>query len=527
MKAAVFRARGAPLAIEEIEVGRPGPREVLVRTAAVGVCHSDLHVIDGAIPTPPPAVLGHEPAGIVEEVGAEVRHVAPGDRVIGCLSVFCGSCEYCATGRPYLCGGESTMRGPGESPRLSGGGEPIGQFAHLGAFAERMLVHENALVKIRPEMPLDRAALIGCGVTTGLGAALNTARVRAGSTVAVIGCGGVGLAVIQGCRIAAVDTAGWKLELARALGASEGMDASVEDATGRVLATTSGGVDYAFEAIGLEGTVQQALRMTRKGGTAVLVGVMPIGSTAAIPAWDVVLRGKTILGCMMGANRFRVDMPRYVDLYQRGQLKLDEMISARIPLEQVNEAFEAMRKGTAARSVVVFAEERLETRPRTRAGVPARLRAAVDDFRRRALGNSEATPRPMGASQTRSRQPAQEHLTQGQSGRGSAPDRAGPTRIEIATAVAGPSSSGSRSAPRVRRHSRTSSSMPPTSPSSRSSEASAIAGSSRRAICCRVRHGAMNRPKTAARCAAIRWPAPSTSTLKTHAAVGLAASPPR
>jgi S-(hydroxymethyl)glutathione dehydrogenase/alcohol dehydrogenase len=360
MKAAVFRAPRAALAIEEIEVGRPGPREVRLRTAAAGVCHSDLHVVEGAIPIPPPVVLGHEPAGVVEEVGSEVRHVAPGDHVIGCLSVFCGTCEYCATGRPYLCGGESTVRGPGEPPRLSRAGEPIGQFAHLGAFAERMLVHENALVKIRDDMPLDRAALIGCGVTTGLGAALNTARVRAGSTVAVIGCGGVGLAVIQGCRIAgagrivAVDTAGWKLELARALGATEGIDASAEDAVARVLATTSGGVDYAFEAIGLESTVQQAVRVTRKGGTAVLVGVMPIGSNAAIPAWDVVLRGKTILGCMMGANRFRVDMPRYVDLHQRGQLLLDEMISARIPLEQVNEAFEAMRKGTAARSVVVF-----------------------------------------------------------------------------------------------------------------------------------------------------------------------------
>ena len=340
MKAAVLRASRTPLEIEEIEVGRTGPHEVLVRTAAVGVCHSDLHV--------------------VEEVGSEVCGFAPGDAVIGCLSVFCGYCEYCVTGRPNLCGGEPTARGADEPPRLSKNGTPIGQFAHLGAFAERILVHENALVKIRPEMPLDRAALIGCGVTTGLGAALNTARVRAGSTVAVIGCGGVGLAAIQGCRIAgagrivAVDTASWKLDLARQLGATDGIDASTEDATGRVLAMTSGGVDYAFEAIGLEPTVQQALRMTRKGGTAVLVGVMPIGSTAAIPAWDVVLREKSILGCMMGSNRFRVDMPRYVDMYLRGQLKLDEMISARIRLEQVDEAFEAMRKATAARSVVVF-----------------------------------------------------------------------------------------------------------------------------------------------------------------------------
>jgi S-(hydroxymethyl)glutathione dehydrogenase/alcohol dehydrogenase len=360
MRAAVLRERGAALAIESLDIDRPGPHEVLVRTVAVGVCHSDLHVVEGAIPVPPPLVLGHEPAGVVEEVGTAVTGFAPGESVIGCLSVFCGSCEYCVTGRPFLCGGEATARGVNERPRLSQNGKPVGQFAHLGAFAERMLVHENALVKIRPEMPLDRAALIGCGVTTGLGAALNTARVPAGSTVAVIGCGGVGLSAIQGCRIAgaarivAVDGVAWKLELARELGATDGVDASAGDAAAEVLAMTSGGVDYAFEAIGLEATVQQALRMTRKGGTAVLVGVMPIGSTAAIPAWDVVLRGKTILGCMMGSNRFRVDMPRTVDLYLRGQLRLDEMISARIPLEQVNEAFEAMRKGTAARSVVMF-----------------------------------------------------------------------------------------------------------------------------------------------------------------------------
>ena len=360
MKAAVMRALQARLHIEEIEIDAPQPREVLVRTLAVGVCHSDLHVIDGALPNPLPIVLGHEPAGIVEAVGSAVRHVAPGDHVIGCLSAFCGECEYCLGGRPNLCEGAATMRPDGETPRLSKDGERIHQFVHLSAFAERMLVHENALVKIRDDMPPDRAALIGCGVTTGLGAVLNRARVRAGSSAAVIGCGGVGLAVIQGCRIAgagriiAVDVAAWKLELARRLGATDVVMSAQGNPTAQVVELTNGGVDYAFEAIGLPATVRQAVRMTRKGGTVVMVGVVPAGTSVELPGADIVLREKTILGCLMGSNRFRTDIPRYVELYRSGQLALDEMITARLTLDQVNDAFEAMRNGTAARSVVVF-----------------------------------------------------------------------------------------------------------------------------------------------------------------------------
>jgi S-(hydroxymethyl)glutathione dehydrogenase/alcohol dehydrogenase len=360
MKAAVMRAVREPLSIEDIQIGTPGPREVLVRTCATGVCHSDLHVLDGALPNPVPIVLGHEPAGVVEAVGRAVTHVAPGDHVIGCLSAFCGACEYCVAGRPNLCEGEATMRRPGEPPRLARNGEPIAQFVHLSAFAERMLVHENALVRIRPDVPLDRVALIGCGVTTGLGAVFNTARLRAGSTAAVIGCGGIGLSVIQGCRIAgagriiAVDTAAWKLDLAKQLGATDVVDAAAGNPVPSVVETTGGGVDYAFEAIGTPATVRQAVRMARKGGTVVMIGVVPAGVNVELPGADIVLREKAILGCMMGSNRFRTDMPRYVELYRRGDLRLDEMISARLPLERVNDAFEAMRKGTAARSVIVF-----------------------------------------------------------------------------------------------------------------------------------------------------------------------------
>ncbi len=223
-----------------------------------------------------------------------------------------------------------------------------------------MLVHENALVKIREDMPLEQAALIGCGVTTGLGAALNTAQIRPGQTAAVIGCGGVGLAAIQGCRIAgasriiAVDTVPWKLELAQKLGATEGVDASQTDPLAAVLEQTGGGVDFSFECIGTVGTCQQAAMMIRKGGTCVLVGVLPLGVGVEFQPLDLVLQGKTIVGSMMGSNRFRLDMPRYVDFYLDGRLRLDEMISSRLGLGEINQAFEQMKSGAVARSVIRF-----------------------------------------------------------------------------------------------------------------------------------------------------------------------------
>ncbi|MGH0032013.1 MAG: Zn-dependent alcohol dehydrogenase [Myxococcota bacterium] len=361
MKAAVLRAYNEPVTIEDIDVAAPGPREVRVKTAACGICHSDLHCVEGGLPVPLPTVLGLEPAGIVEEVGKEVTHVKPGDHVIACLSVFCGGCRHCITGKPYLCGGAATARGGDQPPRLSKGGEPVLQFAHLSGFAETMLLHENAVVKIREDMPLEQAALIGCGVTTGVGAALNTAKVQPGSTAVVIGCGGVGLSALQGSRIAgaariiAVDTVPWKLDLATKMGATDTIDASSNDAVMGVMELTGGaGADYAFECIGTPGTCQQALGMVGAGGKAVMVGVVPIGKMVEIPMLDVVLQGKQILGSMMGENRFRLDMPRYVDFYLSGQLHLDEMISARIPLEGVNDAFEKMKAGEVARSVITF-----------------------------------------------------------------------------------------------------------------------------------------------------------------------------
>jgi len=361
VKAAVMRANKAPLELEEVRIDEPGPGEVLLRTAASGICHSDLHVIEGDLPVPPPCILGHEPAGIVEAVGAGVSGFAPGDHVIGCLTAWCGVCRFCTQGRPYLCPTQFAGRPPGAKPRLAGSnGAAIHQFANLSSFAERMLCPERSLVKIRDDMPLDRASLIGCGVTTGLGAVLNTVHVPAGASVVVIGCGGVGLAAIQGARIVgagriiAVDAQPWKFELARALGATDCIDTKAGDPVAAVHQRTGGGADFAFECIGLVSTVQQAVAMTGRGGTAVLVGVVPITQLVPISAADVTLQEKKITGSYMGSNRFRFDMPRYIDFYLDGRLKLDEMISSRIALDQVNEGFERMRKGEAARQVILF-----------------------------------------------------------------------------------------------------------------------------------------------------------------------------
>jgi S-(hydroxymethyl)glutathione dehydrogenase/alcohol dehydrogenase len=362
MKAAVMRAHKAPLLIEDLVVDAPGPGEVLVKTAASGICHSDLHLLQGAIPFPTPAVLGHEPAGVVLAVGPGVTDVAPGDHVIGCLNRWCGDCSFCTGGRPYLCtSAHAPSRSPEARPRLSTrGGEAIGQLGDLSSFAEKMLCTQRSLVKVRNDIPLDRACLIGCGVTTGLGAALKTVRIPAGSTVAIIGCGGVGLSALQGARIVgagriiAVDAQPWKFDLARSLGATHCVDANDGDPVAAVRQLSGGGVDFAFECIGLVPTVQQAIAMTARGGTTVLVGVVPVTELVPISAADLTLQEKHLTGSYMGSNQFRVDMPRYVDFYLDGRLRLDEMISSRIGLDDVNGAFEAMRKGSVARQVIVF-----------------------------------------------------------------------------------------------------------------------------------------------------------------------------
>jgi len=358
MKAAVFHGPQQPLTIEDVEIDQPRGREVLIRTVASGVCHSDLHFVDGFYKHPAPAILGHEAAGIVEAVGEQVEEFGPGDHVICCLSVFCGHCDYCLTGRTHLCSNRP-VRSADMPPRLSWKGERVHQFANLSGYAEKMLVHENAVVKIRPDVPLDRAALVGCGVTTGVGAVLNTARIEAGCTVAVFGAGGVGLSAIQGARIAgarmiiAVDVHENKLATARELGATHIVDASSRDPVEAIRGMTEGGVDYSFEAIGLKQTAEQAFDCLHAGGTATIIGMIPQGQKIELEG-SVFLREKKIQGSSMGSNRFKVDMPHYIDLYLQGRLKLDEMITRRGHLEDVNDAFRAMKAGEVARTVLMF-----------------------------------------------------------------------------------------------------------------------------------------------------------------------------
>ena len=359
MKAAVFRGVGQPLIIEEVAVDNPKSHEVLVRTAAVGVCHSDLHFMEGLYDCPTPSVLGHESAGIVEKVGSEVRYVKPGDHVITCLSVFCGHCGFCTTGRPFSCENPETARETGDAPRLAQNGETMHQFYDLSSFAEQMLIHEHALVKIRDDMPLDRAALIGCAVTTGFGAVINTARIEVGATIAVIGCGGVGLSAINGAsiagagRIIAVDIKGSKLNLAKHFGATDVVNAAECDPVEAVRDITGGGVEYSFEALGLKQTTEQAFQMLATSGVATIIGMVPEGQMIELHAADLIW-DKRIQGSNMGSNHFRVDMPRYVDFYLSGKLKLDDMISRRIGLEDINQAFDEMKTGEVARSVIVF-----------------------------------------------------------------------------------------------------------------------------------------------------------------------------
>jgi S-(hydroxymethyl)glutathione dehydrogenase / alcohol dehydrogenase len=362
MRAAVVATVPGTPSIVEVDVGEPGVGEVLVRTVAAGVCHSDLHAMHGAGMTfPTPFVLGHEPAGVVEAVGPGVRRFAPGDHVVACLSAFCGHCPRCVTGRSYQCFTDEFARGPGDASRLSQGGSVVHQFVGLGGFAEYMLVGQNNVVKIRDEMPLDRACLLGCGVLTGVGAALNTAQVDAGAKVAVIGAGGVGLSVIQGARIAnasmivAVDVDDTKLELASALGATATVNATIDDAVARVVELTGGGADFVFEAIGNAATVQQGLAMAGTGGVLTVVGIMDFGSSFTVTGTDLVM-GKRIQQSLMGSNRFVADIPRLVDHYLGGRLDLDRLVNDTATLDDVPKVLDDLEAGRVlGRTVISFA----------------------------------------------------------------------------------------------------------------------------------------------------------------------------
>ena len=360
MKAAVFREMGIAMAIEDIAIAKPIGREVLVRMKAVGVCHSDLHIMTGDLPHPLPAVLGHEAAGIVEQVGPEVHTVKPGDHVVVCLTFHCGHCEQCDGGNTHRCSTPEAMRGADEPPRLHRGDESFTPFMAMGAFAEQILVHESGCVVMRRDMPFDRACLIGCGVTTGLGAVMRAAAVRPGETVAVIGCGGVGLSAIHGAelsgagQIIAIDRLASKLELAREFGATATVDGTDGSTVEQVMHLTNGrGVDHVIEAIGLPQTIADGFAMLAKGGLETIVGAARFDAKVTLPALAF-LSEKRVQGSMMGGVRNAIDIPRYIDFYVNGRLKLDRMISRRRPLGEINEAFDDMKTGVLARSVIVF-----------------------------------------------------------------------------------------------------------------------------------------------------------------------------
>jgi S-(hydroxymethyl)glutathione dehydrogenase/alcohol dehydrogenase len=361
MRAAVFHRPYEPVPIQELEVDKPAAREVLVRTVASGVCHSDLHLVDGQGGRySPPVILGHEGAGIVEAVGREVTTVKPGDHVVGCLSGFCGVCEQCLSGHPNLCIGGYVGRPQSAPARFTLDGQAVNQFGGVGSYAEKMLLHENSVVKIADDLPLDRAALVGCGVLTGVGAALRTAGVRAGQTVAVFGCGGVGLSIIQGARIAgagqiiAVDQFDSKLEMAKQVGATHGVNSSREDAVQAVRGlTASAGVDHAFEAVGNSTLVRQAVESLAIRGTATIVGVMAADAMIEFP-WMALRPECKVQTSRMGSNRFRQDIPTYLEFYRQGRLLLDEMITRTGRLDDLNEAFRAMKAGEVARTVLMF-----------------------------------------------------------------------------------------------------------------------------------------------------------------------------
>lgn len=365
MKAAVLPGQGQPIETrDDVELAPPGPGEARIKVVASGICHSDLSVQNGTIPLPTPIVLGHEGAGIVEEVGEGVTSVKPGDHVVLSFVPACGECFTCSKGQPYLCEKAAAQSAGGlldGTTRLTSDGAPLHQMACLGTYGQYAVVPEISMVKIPDDVPLDVAALIGCGVLTGVGAALNTADIRPGDSVAVIGCGGVGLNVIQGARIAgattiiAVDRFESKLEMAEEFGATHTV--KVEDGVdpvGATMAANEGrGVDVAFEVIGLGATIEQAINTARAGGQVVLVGVPRLDVMVNLnAAFTWLYLAKTIRGCWYGSSDVYNDVPKLLDLWKKGELKLEELISQEVTIDDVNRAFDDMQAGTVARSVI-------------------------------------------------------------------------------------------------------------------------------------------------------------------------------
>jgi alcohol dehydrogenase len=371
-KAAVLRRMGVdppyaetkPLSIETVELDPPGRDEVLVRIGAAGLCHSDLSVINGDRPRPLPMALGHEAAGVVEEVGEGVQDLVRGDRVVMVFMPSCGHCLPCAEGRPALCEPGAAANGAGTllsgARRLHCDGAEVNHHLGCSAFAEYAVVSRRSLVKIDPELPLEEAALFGCAVLTGVGAVVNTARVQAGASVAVIGLGGVGLASLLGAaaagarRIVAVDLSDEKLGLARQLGATDTVNARDPDAAEQVREATGGGVEFAFEMAGSIKALELAYRITRRGGTTVTAGLPPPTAALPLPVVNLVGEERTVKGSYIGTCVPTRDIPRYVELYRRGRLPVDRLMSGRLALEEINAGFDRLHEGKAVRQVIGF-----------------------------------------------------------------------------------------------------------------------------------------------------------------------------
>jgi S-(hydroxymethyl)glutathione dehydrogenase/alcohol dehydrogenase len=363
MRASVLFAQGQPLRVEELDLAPPREGEVRVRMVASGVCHSCLHAADGSwTGVPVPIVLGDEGAGVVEAVGPGVGEPQPGDHVVLSWAPTCGRCRYCVVGRPNLC----ARRRPGQgvlldgTTRLSLRGTPVYQYGHVGTYASRAVVHESSAIPIRRDVPLELAALIGCSVMTGVGAVLNTAAVPAGASMAVFGVGGVGLNVVQGGALAAahplvaVDVRTSKLDYARGLGATHAVDASREDPVTAVRALTGGGADFTFVAVGDTRAVAQACEALGPGGTCILIGIPATGATVPLDVRPLVSGERTIRGSSYGSARTRVDLPRMVDLYLAGRLRLDQLVTRRYGLDQASDGFRDLAAGEVARGLIVF-----------------------------------------------------------------------------------------------------------------------------------------------------------------------------
>jgi S-(hydroxymethyl)glutathione dehydrogenase / alcohol dehydrogenase len=359
MKAAILRAAHTPMTIETVELDGPRPEEVRIRIAASGLCHSDYHVMSGDLGSAFPIVLGHEASGVVEAVGSNVRDFAPGDRVVTCTSIYCGHCGECQAGHNHLCGNKPVRKNPQVNSPISQNGQPIQAFCNLGAFAEEMVVHQTAVSKLPDGMPLDIASVLGCAVLTGIGSVTEGAQVKPGSKVVVLGCGGVGLNVVQGARLAgaaqiiAVDINPAKLELARAFGATDIVEGG-EDAAERVMELTGGGANYVFEVVGIPALQRQGFLMLRKRGTLVLVGLPKMGSELSVPALPLIVKEARVIGSNMGSVPFQRVIPTYAQLYLDRRLTLDPLISDRIALEDINLGYERLIAGETARSVIVF-----------------------------------------------------------------------------------------------------------------------------------------------------------------------------